>query len=129
MKPRAAAGEPSNVDLVYEVLRSAERPLTFEKISARLNERRLVTTANPQATVRSALAQGAQLVSLGDGRYGYLPHLIDGSLLRVPLTQKKPANHPLIYPHEVRHALFPTSIEIQKRKSTRPAQLHLPNGE
>src|SRR5216683_1991169 len=75
MKRRADASEPSNADLVHEVLRSAERPLTFEEIFARVNERRLVTTGNPRVTIRSALSQGPQLVSLGDGRYGYLPQL------------------------------------------------------
>ena len=129
MKRRADASEPSNADLVHEVLRSAERPLTFEEIFARVNERRLVTTGNPRVTIRSALSQGPQLVSLGDGRYGYLPQLIEGSLLRLPLSQKKPANHPLIYPDEVRHALFPSCLEIQKRKSERPAQVRLPDGE
>jgi hypothetical protein len=129
MKPRAAAGEPSYADLVHEVLRSAERPLTFEEIFARVNERRLVTTGNPQLTVRSALSQGPQLVRLENGRFGYLPHLIEGSLLRLPLTEKESANHPLIYPNEVRHALFPSRIDIHKRKSERPAQLRLPNGE
>src|ERR1700680_946226 len=123
MERRVPASDPSNADLVHEVLRSAERPLTFEEIFARVNERRLVTTGNPRGTIRSALSQGPQLVSLGDGRYGYLPHLIEGSLLRLPLTQKKPANHPLIYPDEVRHGLFPSCLEIQKRKSERPAQV------
>ena len=94
---------------------TAERPLTFEEIFARVNGRRLVTSGNPRVTIGSALSQGPQLVSLGDGRYGYLPHLIEGSLLRLPLTQNKPANHPLIYPDEVRDALFPSCIDIQKR--------------
>ncbi len=129
MKRRTAAIEPSNTDLVHEVLRSAERPLTLDEITERVNERRPVTTANPPATIRSALSQGPQLVSLGDGRYGYLPRLIEGSLLRLPLTEKKPANHPLVYPDEVRLGLFPSWLDIQKRRSERPAHLRLPNGE
>ena len=47
MKRGAAASEPSNADLVHEVLRSAERPLTFDEITERVNERRAVTTAKP----------------------------------------------------------------------------------
>ena len=62
------------------------------------------------------------------GRYGYLPHLIEGSRLRLPLTQKKPANHPLIFPDEVRQALFPSWNDIQKRRSERPATMRLSNG-
>ncbi len=128
MKRRAAAIEPSNADLVHEVLRSAERPLTLHEISERVNARRLVTTAKLLETIRGALSQGLQLVSLGDGRYGYLPHLIEGSRLRLPLTQKKPANHPLIFPDEVRQALFPSWNDIQKRRSERPATMRLSNG-
>ena len=128
MKRRAATVEPSNADLVHEVLRSAERPLTLHEISERVNARRLVTTAKPLETIRGALSQGPQLVSLGDGRYGYLPHVIEGSRLRLPLTQKKPANHPLIFPDEVRQALFPSWNDIQKRRSERPATMRLSNG-
>src|SRR5436190_5568811 len=128
VKRRGAAIEPSNADLVYEVLRSAERPLTLHEISERVNARRLVTTAKPLETIRGALSQGQQLVSLGDGRYGYLPHVIEGSLLRLPLTHKKPANHLLVFPDEVRQALFPSWNDIQKRRSERPALLGLSNG-
>ncbi len=128
MKRRADAIEPSNAELVREVLRSAERPLTLHEISERVNARRLVTTAKPLETIRGPLSQGPQLVSLGDGRYGYLPHLIEGSRLRLPLTQKKPANQPLSFPDEVRQALFPSWNDIEKRRSERPATMRLSNG-
>src|SRR5256885_2313751 len=97
--------EPSYADLVHKVLRAAEQPLTFQEVFDRVAQRRPITTRNPKATIRGALTESRQLVSLGDGRYGYLPHLLCGSLLRVPLTEKKPANQPLIYPDEVREAL------------------------
>lgn len=63
---------PSYSALVYEVVQSAAAPLTFEEIFSQVNIRRPVTTRNPRATIRSALSQGWQLVSVGDGRYGYL---------------------------------------------------------
>ncbi|MHB8993598.1 MAG: hypothetical protein ACYC66_18405 [Chloroflexota bacterium] len=121
--------EPSYTDLVYEVLRSAGRPLTFQEIFDEVNRLRPVTSRNPKSTIRNALTQGRQLISLGDGRYGYLPHLLEGSLIRQPLTEKKPANHPLIHPPEVLHALWPSFFENQKRKTERPAQLRLPTGD
>jgi hypothetical protein len=129
VKRRLAAGEPSTAEIVHEVLRSAEQPLTFEDICARVNARRPVTTVNPRATIRAALSQGPQLVSLGDGHYGYLPKLIEGSVLRLPLTENKPAYRPLIYPDDVRHALFPSCMEIQKRRSERPARVRLSDGQ
>src|SRR5712691_5355356 len=128
MKREAPSSQPSNADLVHETALCAERPLTFKEIFARVNARRPLTPFNPRETVRGALSQGPQLVNLGDGRYGFLPRLIEGSLIRLPLTEKKPANHPLIYPDEVRHALFPSRLDIQKRQSERPARLRLPDG-
>lgn len=121
--------EPSYTDLAYEVLRSAARPLTFEEVFDEVNRRRPVTTRHPRATIRGALGHSRQLVSLGDGRYGYLPHLVAESLLRVPLTQKKPAAHPLIFPDEARQALWPSFFEIQKRTVRRPFQVRLASGQ
>ncbi|MBI2940902.1 MAG: hypothetical protein HYY04_10735 [Chloroflexi bacterium] len=125
----AQKGEPSYADLVYEAFRSAGRPLTFQEIFDEVNRRRRVTTRDPRATIRHALTQGRQLLSLGDGRYGYLPHLVQGSLLRLPLVEKEPADHPLIYSDEIRHALWPSFLEIQKRRVIRPVQVRLPNGD
>jgi hypothetical protein len=124
-----ARDRPSNADLVYEVLRSADRPLTVQEVFDAVNRRAPITTRNPKATVRTALSQGPMLVGLGDGRYGYLPHLVRGSLLRLPLTEKKPAHHPLVFPGEVLQALWPAFFEIQKRADRRPVRLRLPAGE
>ncbi|MBI2954859.1 MAG: hypothetical protein HYY30_11135 [Chloroflexi bacterium] len=121
--------EPSNTDLVYEVLMAAERPLTFQEIFDKVNQRRPITTRNPKGTIRNALGQGRQLVSLGDGRYGYLPHLIAGSVLRLPLAEKKPANAPLIYTDEVMLALWPSFFESQKRRRRELVHARLPSGD
>src|SRR5712692_8675286 len=125
----ADKGEPSYADLVHEVLRAAEQPLTFQELFDQVNQRRPVTTKNPKATIRHALTEARQLVSLGDGRYGYLPHLLQGSLLRLPLTARKPANQPLIYPDEVRDALWPGRFEAQKRRIDRPVRMRLRTGD
>jgi tetratricopeptide (TPR) repeat protein len=125
----AQRDRPSNSDLVYEVLRSAEQPLTFLEIFNEVNRRQPIMTRDPNATIRSALQQGKQLVSLGDGRYGYLPHLLSGSLLRVPLMEKQPAGSPLIFPDEVRQALWPSFFENSKHRDRRPVHVELPGGE
>jgi tetratricopeptide (TPR) repeat protein len=118
----------SNVDLVYEVVRSADRPLTFQEIFDRVDQRRPVTTRNPKATIRSAVSSAKQVINLGNGRYGYVPHLIQGSLVRLPLTEKKPANHPLVFTEEVRLSLWPSFFESEKRQNRRPARARLPDG-
>ncbi len=125
----AEKGQPSYTELVYEALRSAEHPLAFQEILNEVNRRRPSTTRDPKATIRNALSQGWQLISLGDGRFGYLPYLVNGSLLRLPLTEKKPANHPLSYPTEVLQALWPSFHEIQKRRVIPSVEAHLPNDD
>lgn len=124
----ARKDEPSYTDLVYEVVRSVGRPLKFQEILDEVNRRRPITTRDPKSTIRNALSQGRLLASLGDGRYGWLPRLVAGSLLRVPLTEKKPADHPLSYPPEVRDALWPDFFEIGKRRILEPMRARLPNG-
>jgi hypothetical protein len=112
---------------VHETVLCAERPLTFEEIFARQCTAS-INNLQPAGDGSGCAVAGPQLVNLGDGRYGFLPRLIEGSLIRLPLTEKKPANHPLIYPDEARHALFPSRLDIQKRQSERPARLRLPDG-
>lgn len=120
---------PSYTDLVYEAFKETRRPLTFAEVFDWVNQRRVITTRDPKATIRSALTQSPQLVNLDDGRYGYLPYLLQGSLLRLPLTEKHPADRRLTYPDEVRQALWPSFQETQKRRVERPVRARLPNGD
>src|SRR5579864_4509645 len=124
-----AGSDPSAADVVYAVMRSAEAPLTFDEVFARVTSRLVVRTRDPRATVRNALCQGRQLVSLGGGRFGYLPRLLQGSVVRWPLDKHAPADGQLPFPDDLRHVLFPDFFEIDKRRLHRPARLHLPGGE
>ena len=119
---------PSYTDLVYEVLRSACRPLSFPEIFEAVNRRRAVSTRDPKATVRNALSQGSQLVSLGDGRYGYLPLLVQGSLIRLLLVAEQLGNRFLVLPEAVRHTLWPSLFESKRRSVTGPIHVRLPDG-
>lgn len=123
----ATKDEPSYADLVYEVCQSAGRPQSFQEIFDAVNQRRPVTTRNPKATIRNALSQAAQLIGDGHGRYGYLPHLLKDSVLRLPLFEEHLASHRLIYPWEVLQALWPDFFETEKRKLGRPVQVALSN--
>jgi hypothetical protein len=124
------AGRPglSNTDLVYAVVRAADHPMTSDEVLERVNQRQPVTTKNPKTTIRHVLSSSTQLINVGGGRYGYLPNLIKGSLIRLPLTEKKPANHPLVYTEEVRLALWPSFFDNVKRQHRGPARARLPDG-
>ena len=125
----ARTDEPTYTDLVHEVLRESSEPLPFPEIVERVGKRREITTKNPKATVRSAINQSRLLAATGDGRYGYTPRLITGSLLRIRFADKRPANRPLGFPDEIQHALSPDFFEPDKRKLDRRVTLRLPTGE
>ena len=120
--------QPSYTDLVYEVLKTTGRPLTVQEILEEVHRRRPITSRDPKGTVRYVLTQGRQLVSLGANRYGYLPYLVNGSLLRLPLTEDKPANRPLSYPNELLFALWPSFDEAEKRRLVPAVRANLRDG-
>lgn len=120
---------PSYTELAYVVLQAAERPLKFQELFEAVERQRPITTRDPKATIRNTLGQGRQLVNVGEGRYWYLPNCIRGSLLRMVLTEKKPANQPIGLEQEVLQALWPTFFEAEKRRSQRPMRVRLPTGE
>lgn len=125
----AKKGAPNYTQLVHEVVRSSDRPLCFEEIFDRVNERQPITTKNPKGTIRNALTQLHLVYSVGDGRYGYFPHLLKDSLFRMPLTEKKPAYHPLPFTGELTEALWPARKESSARQDLRAARVRLASGE
>jgi hypothetical protein len=58
-----------------------------------------------------------------------LPFCMSGSVLRIVLTEKKPANQPIPLDYEVLHALWPGFFEAGKRRNERPMRVHLPTGD
>lgn len=110
-------------------MRGAGHPLTFQEIFDEVNRRRHITTRNPRGTLRNVLTQGGQFISLGETVYGFLPHLVAGSLLRAQLDPKGSHRGWLMYPAEVYHALWPSFFEGQKRRDRRPVHVRLPNGD
>ncbi len=125
----AKKGAPNYTQLVHDVVRSSDRPLSFREIFDRVNERQPITTKNPKGTIRNALTQLRLVYSVDDGRYGYFPHLLKDSLFRMPLTEKKPAYHPLPFTGELTEALWPARNESGARQDLRAARLRLPSGE
>jgi tetratricopeptide (TPR) repeat protein len=121
--------EPSYTDLVHHVVQESADPLSVDEIVERVGALRPLTTRKPSATVRNALSQSRTIISLGDGRYGYLPRLASGSRLRIPLVEKRPANSPIELPADVRCALWPAYFDIQKRQERRPVVARLPVGK
>jgi hypothetical protein len=121
--------KPSYADLVVQVVREAPEPLSFAEILERVNTLSPITTRNPQSTIRNTINQSRLVVSTGDGRYGWKYRLINGAVIRLPLSKANLAQRRVIYSDELRDALWPAFFEAQKRSDRRPVQLKLPGGE
>jgi len=125
----AKKGAPNYTQLVHEVVQSSQEPLAFEDILDRVNERQPITSKNPTGTIRNALTYLRLVKSVGGNRYGYFPRLIKGSVFRLPLTEKKPAHHPLPFTGELNEALWPAYFESAARRNRRSARVRLSSGE
>jgi pRiA4b ORF-3-like protein len=115
-------------DLVHQVVHDSPEPLPFEEIMQRVNKIQRITTRNPTGTIRNGISQSRLIVNTGDRRYGWKYRVINGSVLRIPLSKHDLQTRQIAYPEEVRDALFPAFFESQKRNDSNPVRLALPNG-
>ena len=120
--------KPSYADLAHQVVREATEPLPFAEIVQRVNALVPITTRDPKSTIRNAVSQSRLIVNTGEGRYGWKYRVINGSVLRLPLSESDLAQRQLTYTEELRDALWPAFFEIQKRADRSLARLQLPNG-
>jgi len=120
--------KPSYADLTHQVVREATGPLPFVEIMQRVNALLPITTKDPKSTIRNAVSQSRLIVNTGGGRYGWKYRVINGSRLRLPLSESDLAQRQLTYTEELRDALWPAFFEIQKRTDRSPVRLQLPNG-
>jgi hypothetical protein len=119
--------KPSNADLVVQVVRESPEPLPFAEILERVNALAPITTRDPKSTIRNAVSQSRLVVATGDGRYGWKYRLINGAVIRLPLSEADLAQHWVTYSDEVRDALWPAFFESQKRSDREPVALELPD--
>jgi len=120
--------KPSYTDLVHQVVREATEPLPFAEIMQRVNALVPITTKDPKSTIRNAISQSRLIINTGDGRYGWKYRVINGSTLRLPLSESDLVQRQLTYTEELRDALWPAFFESQKRADRSPIRLQLPNG-
>jgi len=118
----------SYADLAHQVVREASESLPFAEIMHRVNALLPITTKDPKSTIRNAISQSRLIVNTGDGRYGWKYRVINGSALRLPLSESDLVQRRLTYTEELRDALWPAFFEIQKRADRSPVRLRLPNG-
>lgn len=115
----------STTDLVLRVLREAHRPLTVEEILAGVQKLAPVHSANPKNTMRKAISQMFLVQPTADGRYGYLPYLLEDNRFRHPIERGALQRDYFILEPEIVTALWPATFEIAKRRDDSPAFLLL----
>ena len=127
-KPTASKKDkPSYADLTHQVVRESPDPLPFNEILRRVHAIAPIQTKNPKSTIRGAISQSRLIVATGDGRYGWMPRVINGSVLRLTLSESDLAGQALEFGDELRNALWPSFFEIQKRTDTSPVHVRLPD--
>ncbi len=119
----------STTDLVLRVLREAHRPLTVEEILAGVQKLAPVHSANPKNTMRKAISQMFLVQPTTDGRYGYLPYLLQDNRFRHPIERGALQRDYFLLEPEIVTALWPATFEIAKRRDDGPAFLQLQGQE
>jgi hypothetical protein len=120
---------PSMVELVLQVLRRAPAPLTLDELLAKVNAISPITSRNPRNSLRNAITNTELIQATGDGRYGYLPTLVEGAAIRHLLSADELKHRRLVLSWEVIFALWPGVFEAQKRRDRGPRILELPDGQ
>ena len=118
----------SFTELAHQVVLEAPGPLPFNEILRRVNTIAPITTKNPKQTIRHAISQSRLIVATGDGRYGWKPRVITGSVLRLTLSASDLGGQAIEFDEDLRDALWPTFFEIQKRSNRSPVNVRLPDG-
>ena len=120
--------KPNFTALTHQVVHDSPEPLPFDEILWRVNALAPIATKNPRNTIRGAVSQSHLIVATGDGRYGWKPRVINGSSLRVTLSDTHLVRQAIGFGDEVRDALWPSFFEIQLREDSAPVHLQLPAG-
>jgi hypothetical protein len=123
-----AKGKPNFTELTYQVIRESPDPLPFDEIMRRVHTITPITTRNPKGTIRSAIGQSRMIVPTGDGRYGWKPRLITGSVIRLTLSLSDLDGQVIEFGTELKDALWPSFFEARKRQDRSPVNARLPDG-
>jgi hypothetical protein len=102
-------------------------PLPFDEIMRRVQQLRPIDTKNPASTIRGAIGQSRLIVNTGDGRFGWLLRLINGSSMRLTLAPADFDGKTLRLGEDTLLLLWPAFFEIQSRRDISPITLQLPD--
>ncbi|MCB9423166.1 MAG: hypothetical protein H6667_25435 [Ardenticatenaceae bacterium] len=119
--------KPSYSQLTHDVVQQAPEPLTAAEILGRVAAIRPITTKNPKNTIRNVITQSRIIVATGNGRYGWKPRLIDGSVVRHTLSEAELVEKELHWDVDLKDALWPIINAPKQYADASPAKVALPN--
>jgi Plasmid pRiA4b ORF-3-like protein len=121
--------ERTYAELVSEVVRESRNPISFDEIVRRVELLREVDSRTSRTAVCNALAEFWLIVEIGEEKYGWYPHLINGSRVRVPLVKHDGELELIVFDDEARELLWPELFAGQDTLGDRePVGLRLPSG-
>src|SRR6266508_2932438 len=111
----------SFAQLAEQVVRDAKAPLPFDEILSHVNALHPIDTRSPKATIRNAIANCRLIAPTSDGRYGWYPRLITGSVVRVVLREADLRHKPprMTLDEEARELLWPSFFNWTRRYDDR----------
>ena len=124
-----AERKPSYTQLTHDVVHGSPEPLTLDEIIEQVNALRPIMTKNPRGTIRGAINNSRMIVNTGDGRYGWMPRVINGSIIRQTLRESDILMEVLQLTEELKDALWPTYFAKEKYSNLDPVQITLTTGE
>ncbi len=115
-------------ELAHHVLRDACAPLSLEQITASVQEREPIHAANPKALIQRIVEQSNLILPTRDGRYAYLPQLLEGNAFRQRLTADARRRGLVELSPDALVALWPGWTEARREREGRAAEIILPGG-
>ena len=123
-----AGQQPSYAQLTRDVVQASPELLTVDEIVVQVNGVRAITTKNPKNTIRAAIGSSAMIVFTGDGRYGWKPRVINGSILRHTFRGPDILMEVLQWSDELQDGMCPSYYAKEQYLDLSPAMVTLPDG-
>lgn len=119
---------PSYTELTHQVVRESPEPLPFAEIVTAVDQLRPISTKDPKGTIRGVIGQSRLIAPTGDGRYGWRPRMLNGSVVRMTLTEDDLKGPQLSLSDELRDLLWPQFFNSGRYFADLPVELELPTG-
>lgn len=124
------AQKSSYTDLVHNIVRDAEDPLTLDEITQQLVEASVDNPPkNPRNNVRTAIRASHLIKAAGKSRFAWLPKLVKGARVRHTLTGPEYDKRHLVWDVDALVALWPAADEPERRRDREAITLETDTGQ